>query len=136
MFFETDEERLKAFIKLSHIGGSRADYVQGGGGNTSVKLKDGSMAIKASGFCLKDIQMQNGYAVLDGNALRKFYRENNPEDFEDCEASGSQCTKENVLDVAGIPKLRPSVEAGFHSLLKTYVLHTHSVFANSDHNLK
>ena len=30
----------------------------------------------------------------------------------------------------GLPALRPSVEAGFHSILKTYVLHTHSVFAN------
>jgi len=130
MFFETDEQRLEAFIKLSHIGGSRADYVQGGGGNTSVKLKNGQMAIKASGYCLKDIEKKNGFALLDGNALRKFYRENNPEDFDDCEAAGAQCTKENILEVPGLPVLRPSVEAGFHSILKTYVLHTHSVFAN------
>ena len=130
MFFETDEQRMKAFIKLSHIGGSRADYVQGGGGNTSVKLKNGNMAIKASGFCLKDITENNGYAVLDGDALRSFYREHNPEDFADCEAAGAQCTKENIKTLEGIPTLRPSVEAGFHSLLKTYVLHTHSVFAN------
>ena len=130
MFFETDEQRMEAFIKLSHIGGSRADYVQGGGGNTSVKLKNGQMAIKASGFCLKDIEKDNGYAVLDGNALRKFYREHNPEDFEDCEATGAQCAKDNIQVVEGLPTLRPSVEAGFHSILKTYVLHTHSVFAN------
>ena len=32
--------------------------------------------------------------------------------------------------VEGLLQLRPSVEAGFHSILKTYVLHTHSVFAN------
>ena len=130
MFFETDEQRLEAFIKLSHIGGSRADYVQGGGGNTSVKLKNGQMAIKASGYCLKDIEKDNGFALLDGNALRKFYRENNPEDFEDCEAAGAQCTKENILQVPGLPALRPSMEAGFHSILKTYVVHTHSVYAN------
>ena len=49
MVFETDEQRMEAFIKLSNIGGSRADYVQGGGGNTSVKFKNGEMAIKASG---------------------------------------------------------------------------------------
>lgn len=130
MFYETDAQRMEAFIKLSHIGGSRADYVQGGGGNTSVKLKNGQMAIKASGFCLKDISKSNGYAVLDGNALRKFYREHNPSDFEDCEMAGAQCTKENIQQVEGLPQLRPSVEAGFHSILKTYVLHTHSVFAN------
>ena len=130
MFFETDEQRMEAFVKLSKIGGSRADYVQGGGGNTSVKLKNGQMAIKASGYCLKDIELNNGYAVLDSNALRKFYRENNPEDFDDCEAAGAQCAKDNIQIIEGLPQLRPSVEAGFHSILKTYVLHTHSVFAN------
>ena len=117
-------------MKLSGIAGSRADYVQGGGGNTSVKLADGTMAIKASGFCLKDIRMDNGYALLDGAALRDFYRTHNPEDFADCEAAGAACTKENGKILAGVPQLRPSVEAGFHSILKTYVLHTHSVYAN------
>ena len=71
MFFETDEQRMEEFIKLSHIGGSRADYVQGGGGNTSVKLSDGLMAIKASGFCLSDITPNKAYAVLDGAAVRR-----------------------------------------------------------------
>ena len=55
MFFKKNEERLAAFSKLSQTAGARADYVQGGGGNTSVKLADGLMAIKASGYCLKDI---------------------------------------------------------------------------------
>ena len=130
MCYETDQQRMEAFIQLSHIGGSRADYVQGGGGNTSVKLNNGQMAIKASGFCLKDIEKNTGFAVLDGKALRKFYLENEPENFEDCEAAGAQCTKDNIQVMEGVPQLRPSVEAGFHSILKTYVLHTHSVFAN------
>lgn len=130
MFNEKDTKRMEGFLTLSHIAGSRADYVQGGGGNTSVKLEDGTMAIKASGFCLKDIQMDNGFAMLNGAALRKFYRENQPEQFEDCEKTGAQCTKDNTLAVEGLPQLRPSVEAGFHSILKTFVLHTHSVYAN------
>lgn len=130
MFHEVDKKRMEGFVKLSGIGGSRADYVQGGGGNTSVKLPNGMMAIKASGFCLKDIQMDSGYVFLNGAALRKFYLENEPENFEDCEKAGAQCAKENILTVEGLPQLRPSVEAGFHSILKTYVLHTHSIFAN------
>ena len=130
MFNEKDTQRMEGFLTLSHIAGSRADYVQGGGGNTSVKLEDGTMAIKASGFCLKDIEMDNAFALLDGNALRNFYREHNPEDFEDCEKSGAQCTKDNIKTIEGLPLLRPSVEAGFHSILKTYVLHTHSGYAN------
>lgn len=47
--------------------------MQGGGGNTSVKLDDTLMAIKASGFCLKDIEIDKAYAVLDYAALRRFY---------------------------------------------------------------
>ena len=30
----------------------------------------------------------------------------------------------------GLQQLRPSVEAGFHSILDTYVAHSHSVYAN------
>ena len=130
MFTKMDQQRIAGLVKLSCLAGSRADYVQGGGGNTSVKLTDGTMAIKASGFCLKDICMDNGYALLNGAALRDFYRTHNPEDFADCEAAGAACTKENGKVMEGIPQLRPSVEAGFHSVLKTYVLHTHSVYAN------
>ena len=43
MFFETDEQRMEGFIKLSHIGGSRADYVQGGGDFLIMADVSGSM---------------------------------------------------------------------------------------------
>ena len=51
MFFEDNKQLLADFSRLSKTAGARADYVQGGGGNTSVKLSGGLMAIKASGFC-------------------------------------------------------------------------------------
>ena len=130
MFFKKNEERLAAFSKLSQTAGARADYVQGGGGNTSVKLADGLMAIKASGYCLKDIRADKAYAVMDYEALRAFYYGNEPQNLEDVEKQGSACAKENVKTIDGLDALRPSVEAGFHSILKTFVLHTHSVYAN------
>ena len=130
MFFEENAKLLADFAQMSQLAGSRSDYVQGGGGNTSVKLGGGLMAIKASGFCLSDIAADKGYAVLDGANIRAFYLENEPGDFENAETSGSQCTKDNVVNVEGLAVLRPSVEAGFHSILKTFVLHTHSVYAN------
>jgi len=130
MFSEINTQRMAEFVKLSHLGGTRADYVQGGGGNTSVKLEGGLMAIKASGFCLKDIAIDDGYAILDADAVCRFYRENQPEDFEDPEKAGAECTNQNIKALEGLPLRRPSVEVGFHSILKTYVLHTHSVFAN------
>jgi len=130
MFFEENREYLENFARMSRTAGLRADYVQGGGGNTSVKLPGGLMAIKASGFCLKDVEVDKAYAVLDGAAIRKFYEDNSPESLGDVEKEGSAVTKANTKTIEGLAQLRPSVEAGFHSILKTYVLHTHSVYAN------
>ena len=130
MFFEENAKLLEAFAKVSGIAGARADYVQGGGGNTSVKLGGGLMAIKASGFCLSDITPNSAYAVLDGAAVREFYLTSEPEQFENVETAGSNKAKESVKVIDGLQQLRPSVEAGFHSILKTFVVHTHSVYAN------
>ena len=130
MFFEKNAQRLSDFARVSSVAGARADYVQGGGGNTSVKLSDGLMAIKASGFCLSDITPNKAYAVLDGAAIRDFYMTSEPEQFENVETAGSTKAKESVKVIEGLEQLRPSVEAGFHSVLKTFVVHTHSVYAN------
>lgn len=129
-FFEANKARLENFSRVSKTVGGRNDYVQGGGGNTSVKLDGGMMGIKASGFCLKDIEVDKAYAVLDYEALRVFYGGSNPEDFEDVEKAGSTKAKEVTQVIEGLAQLRPSVEAGFHSILDTYVAHSHSVYAN------
>lgn len=130
MFFEENAALLQDFSRVSQAVGARADYVQGGGGNTSVKLPGGLMAIKASGFCLKDIRPDQAYAVLDCADLRGFYLETDPETLEDVEKTGSARAKADVRHIDGLADLRPSVEAGFHSILKTFVVHTHSVYAN------
>lgn len=130
MFFEQNKKLLCEFSRISKTAGARADFVQGGGGNTSVKLADGLMAIKASGFCLSDIEPDKAYAVLDGAGVRDFYLTHEPGDFENVETAGSTKAKESVKAIEGLPPLRPSVEAGFHSILKTFVVHTHSVYAN------
>lgn len=129
-FFEENRDALAVFAAMSQKVGARNDYVQGGGGNTSVKLTGGRMAIKASGYCLADISEDSAYAVLNCSALQDFYYNSDPIDFEDAEAIGAAKTKENIIAVEGIASLRPSVEAGFHSLLDTYVIHTHSIYSN------
>ncbi len=130
MFFQENAKALEDFTRLSQVAGAKADYVQGGGGNTSVKLENGLMAIKASGYCLSDLRPDKGYAVLDTAPIRKFYLNNEPSDFADVEKDGSDCAKNNVKTIPGLEMVRPSVEAGFHSILDTFVLHTHSVYAN------
>lgn len=129
-FFEDNAQQLEAFSHMSQTIGARADYVQGGGGNTSCKLKDGRMAIKASGFCLADIRPNAAYAVMAYTDLRDFYMSHDPAALLDVEKEGAQMAKACTLEIEGLPALRPSVEAGFHSVLDTFVIHSHSVYAN------
>ena len=110
MFFEKNQTALNAFSVMSQTAGARADYVQGGGGNTSVKLADGLMAIKASGYCLSDIRPDQAYAVLDYKALQGFYYENQPDQLDDVEKLGSTYARENTRVIEGMDALRPSVE--------------------------
>ena len=121
---------LGEFTRMSQTAGSRSDYIQGGGGNTSCKLDENLMAIKASGFQLVQIEPGNAYAVIDYPSLRAFYFGKDPAKLDDVEKAGSAEAKEATRTFEGLPVLRPSVEAGFHALLDTYVLHTHPVYGN------
>lgn len=121
---------LAEYTRMSRMAGGRSDYVQGGGGNTSVKLDNRLMAIKASGYRLDQIAPETAYAVLDYAALRAFYQSSDPNELPDIESAGSARAKAATEVIEGLPALRPSVEAGFHSLLETFVLHTHPVYAN------
>lgn len=126
-FISGNTDALNGLIKISQGIGARADYVQGGGGNTSVKLGGGLMAIKASGYRLSQITLDDGYAVMDYNALREFYAQTPGGDAED---EGARKAKDATVAVGGLKPLRPSVEAGFHAALDKYVVHSHSVYAN------
>ncbi|NLO36407.1 MAG: hypothetical protein GX112_08655 [Clostridiaceae bacterium] len=129
-FTQRHASRLDDFVRMSRLAGGASDYVQGGGGNTSCKVDDTLMAIKASGFRLDQIGQDQAYAVLDFQSLRQFYLGTDPRDLADIEQEGSARAKASIRLVDGLPALRPSVEAGFHAILDTFVLHTHPVYAN------
>lgn len=129
-FLDLHRKPLEAFARMSRAAGVRPDLVQGGGGNTSVKLDDNLMAIKASGYRLDDITPDNAYALLDYARIRAFYHGQDASGLDDVEKAGSEAARQAAVPVDGLPALRPSVEAGFHSLLRRYVLHTHPVYAN------
>lgn len=99
---------LKQFIKLSRAIGRRPDFVQGAGGNISVKINNQKMLIKASGWRLAEIKENNGLVEVDYNAIKN---------------SGNFIFKESQ-------NLRPSIETGFHIFLDKFVIHTHSVYVN------
>lgn len=88
--------------ELARYAAKHPQFVQGGGGNCSVKW-DARMAVKASGYFLEDVTERSGYVVLD--------------------ESGRVCASgENE---------RPSLEAPLHRLLGRYVIHTHPIVAGA-----
>ncbi len=124
-------ERLRELAEISAYAGGRADYTQGGGGNTSVKLQGGLMAIKASGFRLCDMTETEGYVTVRYRDVAAYYAGVDTSQDKDFEKESADAAKNSVSLLPGMREgLRPSVEVGFHSVLSNYVIHTHSVYAN------
>ncbi len=122
---------IKDLIEISQYAGDRADYTQGGGGNTSVKNYDnGLMLIKASGYRLVDINETTAFVAVDKNKIENYYNSVDLSIKKDYEKESAEVSKSSVVPLEGIETLRPSVEVGFHAILKKYVVHTHSVYAN------
>ena len=122
---------IKDLIDISQYAGSRADYTQGGGGNTSVKNADnGTMVIKASGYRLVDINETTAFVAVDKNKIYDYYNSVDLSVKKDYEKESAEVSKSSIVPLEGIETLRPSVEVGFHAILKKYVIHTHSVYAN------
>ena len=118
-------------INISQYAGDRADYTQGGGGNTSVKFDGGSkMLIKASGYRLVDIDESTAFVAVDRNKIKSYYESVDLTQEKDYEKESAEISREAVIAISGMETLRPSVEVGFHAILKKYVIHTHSVYAN------
>lgn len=116
-----NDEKLIELSLISKSLGRNVLYVQGGGGNTSVKLDKTRMAIKASGYFLSDVTPTDGYSIVDYNKIQCYLE--TPDIDEDI---FTKRIKSHVVETTR----RPSIETGFHAILNTYVIHTHSVFAN------
>jgi ribulose-5-phosphate 4-epimerase/fuculose-1-phosphate aldolase len=124
------DDALKGLEYISQAAGTPVEYTQGGGGNTSAKLDDRLMAVKASGFQLKQVNQREGYVVVNFKNIKSYYENIDINLDKDYERESSEIMKGCIVETEGRKKLRPSVEAGFHSILKKYVIHTHSVYAN------
>jgi ribulose-5-phosphate 4-epimerase/fuculose-1-phosphate aldolase len=121
---------IKELIRISQAVGNKTDYIQGGGGNTSVKLDTELMAVKASGFKLKQISPDEGFVIVKYNMIKNYFENINLDIDKDYGKESGEFLRKSVIESENIKKLRPSVETGFHSVLKKYVIHTHSVYAN------
>lgn len=116
---------MQTFIKMSRYAGMREDLVQAGGGNSSVKVSETRMIIKASGYQLADITEERGVAVVNPDIIRKSFQ--NPDFlYKMTEKEGAA-----LLRKAFVEGEKPSIETFLHAFLNRYTLHTHPVVVNA-----
>jgi|TARA_B100001093_G_scaffold456117_1_gene466814 rhamnose utilization protein RhaD (predicted bifunctional aldolase and dehydrogenase) len=120
---------LDQFISLSKYAGERFDMIQAGGGNTSVKISDKKMIIKASGCTLSSINKNFGYVEVNQKIILNMLSDDNFKKIlikKEREEKGSDIVKLSQKD----KNKRASIETTLHSLTYKYTLHTHPIAVN------
>lgn len=125
------KQQINQLVKASQSVGQYHDLVQGGGGNTSVKINDHLMAVKASGYELADLTSNKGFTIVNHQEISRYFQQIDLAqlDVQSDEASVT-FVKSQVQTIEDFPSLRPSMETGFHAILDNFVIHTHSVYSN------
>ncbi|MFC4722888.1 class II aldolase/adducin family protein [Geojedonia litorea] len=122
-------QELEKFIRMSNYAGERFDLIQAGGGNTSVKLDNNQMIIKASGYLLSEVDENTGYALVDNSKILSIIEDPtiiNISNKRLRDQKGSEAV--NNAQITEGP--RPSIETYLHSLLYKYTLHVHAISVN------
>ena len=83
---KNDLQLLNDFVSMSRSVGLKPDYIQAGGGNTSIKVGD-MMAVKCSGCQLKDMKLDYGYVCLPYKDIVNIFKESDR--GADCESKTS-----------------------------------------------
>ncbi len=116
-------------IQMSKYAGERFDLIQAGGGNSSVKLSDGTMLIKASGVHLSDMSKTIGIAEVDNKKIVDFMDDQSIDQLP--KKKRELLAAKAISDATLTPDLKASIETPLHSLLKKYTLHTHPLIVNA-----
>jgi len=117
------------FVWMSKYAGERFDIVQAGGGNSSVKLDNNEMIIKASGFLLSDMSIENGYSRVITSSIADIIKNDKIlllSSKIEREKLASKLIEESTLD----KRNKPSIETLLHAILFKYTLHTHPLVVN------
>ncbi|MDP4268083.1 MAG: class II aldolase/adducin family protein [Bacteroidota bacterium] len=121
-------KELIEFVKLSKYAGERFDLVQAGGGNLSIKLENGDMYIKASGFSLSEAEIDKGHVIVNNLEVLKILE--NKEVLSELR-NRNVCKAEMLMNnITHNISNKPSIETFLHSLLYKYTLHTHPIAVN------
>jgi rhamnose utilization protein RhaD (predicted bifunctional aldolase and dehydrogenase) len=119
------------FIALSRYAGSRFDLVQASGGNTSVKLDDERMLIKASGFLLSELEPGKGGAVVDYPGIVNILKTADQwRDFTKRNRDAEVANQVGLATKTFSSGDRASIEVFLHAVLGRFVLHTHPIAVN------
>lgn len=110
-------------VELSRFAGERFDLVQAGGGNTSVKLDDGRLYVKASGMALSDVG-KDDFCCVRWQPLLDFL---DSADTTGDPAALEAKSKDVVKEACEPGPKRPSIETLLHCALGKLTLHTHPV---------
>ena len=120
---------IRDFVQISKYAGERYDLIQAAGGNSSVKLNDNNLIIKASGYCLSEVNYKKGFSLVSNNEVKNIL--NNPKfDFILNKNEREKLTKKLIYSTIQKKHERPSIETLLHSLLLKYTLHTHPIVVN------
>ncbi|MBI2172887.1 MAG: class II aldolase, partial [Candidatus Aenigmarchaeota archaeon] len=110
---------LEWLVKTSRSVGSKPEFVQGTGGNLSVKLGE-NMMIKSSGVRMDAVTEGSGWSVVNHGKIAGIY------------GGGFDETGADSVVASSVAKGgRPSIETGFHSFLGKYIVHLHPVHLNA-----
>ncbi|WP_176086409.1 class II aldolase/adducin family protein [Martelella sp. HB161492] len=113
---------IQKLVDVSRYLGSNTGYVQGGGGNTSIKTDERTMYVKASGRLLDGISAETGFIPVDWQRMKR--------DVANCMSEDDYSALMTACSWSDTPSIRSSIETGFHAILGRCVLHSHSVWAN------
>jgi NAD(P)-dependent dehydrogenase (short-subunit alcohol dehydrogenase family)/rhamnose utilization protein RhaD (predicted bifunctional aldolase and dehydrogenase) len=132
------ERAFGDLIRISNAVGKDPLLVQGGGGNTSVKTRDGKfMYIKASGTALKDMNKAAGWRRMNIDGVLNIIKDRSLArlDVNTREAEVVNrlqlCCEDDITTGS-----RPSVEAHLHAILDDCVIHLHPAVVGAYVNAK
>ncbi|MCH3951159.1 MAG: class II aldolase/adducin family protein [Acidaminococcus sp.] len=114
---------INDLLVISHYAGMREDLAQAGGGNSSVKINDHEMLIKASGCQMGEMRADYGWSSVDYAMLAYFMKGHVGQAVPAEEAS-------KIIAKALIEGKRPSIETFLHAVTDAVTLHTHPTFVN------
>lgn len=109
MYF--DNQFAQELSYMSKYIGQEEDFVQAGGGNTSVKIDEKYMLIKSSGVHLSEVSENNGFSVVDYKMIKDSLK--------------NRLLTENLLEKSLKEGNRPSIETYLHAFTDAYTIHSH-----------